>query len=103
MCGKDRQTHRALTVSFSNRRNQLLLDRFQFRGVVGRGVGLLQAIPGAGADVILLQVFAYELDVNRAPTRAGIGLGIIAERVEVGQILLDKGKRLLFIPQLRAK
>src|SRR6266849_4295912 len=54
-------------------------------------------------DVILLQAFTCELHFNRAPSPIGIWFRIVAERVEMRQIVSDGGKRFLFIPPTLGK
>src|ERR1700722_17977350 len=60
-------------------------------------MGLLQAVASAGTHVVLLQVLSYQLDRDRAPAGAWVWLRIVAERVEMRQVLLDEGKSLLFV------
>ena len=59
--------------------------------------GLHEAVTGAGADVVFLQVLADELDVDGAPAVVGIGCGIVADGVEVGEVVADGGEGLLFV------
>src|SRR6266404_509793 len=54
-------------------------------------------------DVILLQAFTCQLHFNRAPSTIGIWFRIVAERVEMRQIVSDGGERLLFIPPTLGK
>src|ERR1700689_904999 len=76
----------------------LLLYRLRFQiSVAGPRVGLLQAVSRPGPPMILLQVLPYQLDGDGAPPGAGVRLRIVAERVEVRQVLLDKREGLLLI------
>src|ERR1700751_327923 len=71
--------------------------RFELRGVVGGCMSLLHTVSSTGAHVVLLQVLSYQLDGDRAPACAGVRLGVVAERVKVRQVLLDKCESLLFV------
>src|SRR5260370_42678803 len=53
--------------------------------------------------VILPQPFPCELHFNRARSTIGIWFRIVAERVEMRQIVSDGGERLLFIPPTLGK
>src|SRR5580658_6956974 len=70
---------------------------FQRCRVIGRCMRLLQTVSSARAHVVLLQVLSYQLDGNGSPAGAGVGLRVVAEGVEMCQILLDKGEGLLLV------
>src|SRR5271170_3319838 len=61
-----------------------------------RYLGLLEAIPVPSTYVIFLQVLTHELHCDRAPASVGIRLWVIAECVEVRQVIPDRTECLFF-------
>ena len=61
-------------------------------------MGLLEeTIAVASADAILLHVFADELYVDGAPAVVGVRLRVVAEGVEMGEVIADGGEGLTLI------
>ena len=67
----------------------------------GRGLGVeaiwLRAVAVACADVVPLHVFADEFDGDGAPAAIGIGLGIVAEGIEMAEVVADRGEGLFLV------
>jgi SAM-dependent methyltransferase len=57
----------------------------------------LRTVAVAGADLIFLQTVPDKFHANRAPSGVGIGFGIIAERVEMIEVIADRSKGLVLI------
>src|SRR3981189_3224287 len=76
------------------------------RGLLYRGLlkhrlvclsGLKHAVSCASADAILLQVLAYELHADGAPATIRILRRVVADGVEVCEVVADGGECLLFV------
>ncbi len=59
--------------------------------------GLEEAVTGAGADVVFLQVFADQFDGDGAPAVVGIWGWVVADGVEVGEVVADGGEGLFLV------
>ena len=58
---------------------------------------------GAGADLVFLQSIAHQPYGDGAPAVVGIRLGIVAERIQVSEIIANIGEGAMLSLQFRAK
>src|SRR5579864_7481312 len=77
----------------------LLGSRFgcRGRGTSHRESTGLRTIPVPRPDVVLLQMLTHHFHCDGAPAPVGIRLRVVAERIEVREVVPNRGKGALFI------
>src|SRR5882757_6832419 len=67
------------------------------RGALGAETIGLSAIAVARSNVVFLGVGTNEFYVDGAPAAVGIGLGVVAEGIEMAQVVADGGEGFAFV------